>query len=118
MSDTVYRTLLGEQGDGRGIVTLHRPEARDAISGRMIAERHRVRGWPEREPRPLPLTGHGRMCAGGADIAEPLRRGRDGRDRWPARRRPRGEPTTFRRLPEPGGLVVSCTERTVGWDRW
>ncbi|MFE7168167.1 enoyl-CoA hydratase/isomerase family protein [Streptomyces sp. NPDC057616] len=77
MSDRTYETLLVEERDDRVIVTLHRPEARNAISGRMIDELHDVCGLLEREPRLLLLTGHGRVFAGGADIAELLRRGRD-----------------------------------------
>ncbi|MBD9726308.1 enoyl-CoA hydratase/isomerase family protein [Streptomyces caniscabiei] len=74
---TAYETLLVEEREDRVVVTLHRPEARNAISARMIAELHEVCGLLERDPRLLLLTGHGRVFAGGADIAELLRRGRD-----------------------------------------
>jgi enoyl-CoA hydratase/carnithine racemase len=70
-------TLLVEERDDRVIVTLHRPEARNAISRRMIDELHEVCASLEREPRLLLLTGHGGVFTGGADIAELLRRGRD-----------------------------------------
>ncbi|MDF6045463.1 enoyl-CoA hydratase/isomerase family protein [Streptomyces sp. JH14] len=72
-----YETLLVEERDDRVVVTLHRPDARNAISGQMIAELHDVCAELERRPRLLLLTGHGRVFAGGADIAELLGRGRD-----------------------------------------
>ncbi|MFZ3561464.1 enoyl-CoA hydratase/isomerase family protein [Streptomyces sp. BH055] len=72
-----YETLLVEERDDRVVVTLHRPEARNAISGQMIDELHAVCETLEREPRLLLLTGHGGVFAGGADIAELLARGRD-----------------------------------------
>ncbi|MEV7738120.1 enoyl-CoA hydratase/isomerase family protein [Streptomyces sp. NPDC088921] len=74
---TIHETLLVEEREDRVVVTLHRPEARNAISGRMIDELHEVCGELERTPKLLLLTGHGRVFAGGADIAELLRRGRD-----------------------------------------
>ena len=37
-----YDTLLVEERADRVVVTLHRPEARNAISGRMISELHKV----------------------------------------------------------------------------
>ncbi|WP_406320347.1 enoyl-CoA hydratase/isomerase family protein [Streptomyces sp. NBC_00519] len=75
--DMTYETLLVEQRADRVVVTLHRPEARNAISGRMIAELHRVCEDLEREPKLMLLTGHSGVFAGGADIAELRRRGRD-----------------------------------------
>ncbi|MER6984678.1 enoyl-CoA hydratase-related protein, partial [Streptomyces carpinensis] len=72
-----YETLLVEERDDRVVVTLHRPDARNAISGQMIAELHDVCAELERRPRLLLLTGHDRVFAGGADIAELLGRGRD-----------------------------------------
>jgi enoyl-CoA hydratase len=74
---TIYETLLVEEREDRVVVTLHRPEARNAISGRMIDELHEVCAELERVPKLLLLTGHGHVFAGGADIAELLRRGRD-----------------------------------------
>ncbi|MEV6385600.1 enoyl-CoA hydratase/isomerase family protein [Streptomyces sp. NPDC051773] len=74
---TAYETLLVEEREDRVVVTLHRPEARNAISARMVAELHEICGLLERDPRLLLLTGHGGVFAGGADIAELLRRGRD-----------------------------------------
>jgi enoyl-CoA hydratase/carnithine racemase len=73
----MYETLLVEERDDRVVVTLHRPEARNAISGLMIRELHAVCDLLERDPKFLMLTGHGGVFAGGADIAELLRRGRD-----------------------------------------
>ncbi|MCX5250456.1 enoyl-CoA hydratase/isomerase family protein [Streptomyces sp. NBC_00201] len=75
--DMAYETLLVEQRADRVVVTLHRPEARNAISGRMIAELHRVCEDLEREPKLMLLTGYSGVFAGGADIAELRRRGRD-----------------------------------------
>ncbi|MQY33817.1 putative enoyl-CoA hydratase echA8 [Streptomyces sp. RB17] len=72
-----WETLLVEERDDRVMVTLNRPDARNAISGRMIAELHGVCDELERRPKLLLLTGHGRVFAGGADISELLRRGRD-----------------------------------------
>ncbi|MEU5031778.1 enoyl-CoA hydratase/isomerase family protein [Streptomyces milbemycinicus] len=77
MSGTVHETLLVEELEDRVVVALHRPEARNAISGRMIAELHEVCAELERAPKLLLLTGHGGVFAGGADIAELLQRGRD-----------------------------------------
>ncbi|WP_405735729.1 enoyl-CoA hydratase/isomerase family protein [Streptomyces sp. NBC_01537] len=75
--NTPYETLLVEERADRIVVTLHRPEARNAINGRMISELHAVCDRLEREPKLLLLTGHGEVFAGGADIAELLERGRD-----------------------------------------
>jgi enoyl-CoA hydratase len=72
-----YETLRVEEREDRVVVTLHRPEARNAISGQMIDELHDVCEELERRPKLLLLTGHARVFAGGADIAELLRRGRD-----------------------------------------
>ncbi|MFD5234765.1 enoyl-CoA hydratase/isomerase family protein [Streptomyces qaidamensis] len=72
-----YETLIVEERADRVVVTLHRPEARNAISALMIRELHAVCELLERDPKLLLLTGHGRVFAGGADIAELLRRGRD-----------------------------------------
>ncbi|MGW7327062.1 enoyl-CoA hydratase/isomerase family protein [Streptomyces sp. NPDC054840] len=74
---TAYETLRVEERADRVVVALHRPEARNAISSGMIAELHSVCEDLEREPRLLLLTGHGGVFAGGADIAELRRRGRE-----------------------------------------
>lgn len=72
-----FTTLAVEERDDRVVVTLDRPEARNAISARMIRELHTVCERLEDEPRFLLLTGAGRVFAGGADIAELRERGRD-----------------------------------------
>jgi enoyl-CoA hydratase/carnithine racemase len=72
-----YDTLLVEEHADRVVVTLHRPEARNALNARMIAELHRLCEELERNPRLLLLTGHGGVFAGGADIAELRARGRN-----------------------------------------
>lgn len=79
MSDsaTPYETLRVEEREDRVVVTLHRRETRNAISAAMIRELHTVCELLERAPRLLLLTGHGGVFAGGADIAELLRRGRE-----------------------------------------
>ena len=74
--DEGFQTLLVERREDRTVVELHRPEARNAINGRMIAELHRVCAELETDPKPLLLTGHGTVFAGGADIAELRERGR------------------------------------------
>ncbi|MFE4177279.1 enoyl-CoA hydratase/isomerase family protein [Streptomyces sp. NPDC056909] len=77
MNGATFETLLVEERDDRVVVTLHRPEARNAISGQMVDELHKVCTELERRPKLLLLIGHNRVFAGGADIAELLRRGRD-----------------------------------------
>lgn len=72
-----YEMLLVEERADRVVVTLHRPDARNAINSGMIAELHAVCETLERDPRLLLLAGHGGVFAGGADIAELQRRGRD-----------------------------------------
>lgn len=78
MSGTVaaFRTLLVDERTDRVVVTLRRPEARNAINELMVRELHVVCDRLERDPKLLLLTGHGGVFAGGADIAELLRRGR------------------------------------------
>ncbi len=72
-----YETLSVEERTDRVVVTLRRPAARNAVNGRMVAELHRVCEELERAPKLLLLTGHGGVFAGGADIGELRRRGRD-----------------------------------------
>lgn len=74
---TDFETLGIEECADRVVVTLRRPEARNAINAKMIGELHQVCELLERKPRLLLLTGHGGVFAGGADIAELLERGRD-----------------------------------------
>ncbi|MFE3459431.1 enoyl-CoA hydratase/isomerase family protein [Nocardiopsis aegyptia] len=74
---TDFTALRVERREDRVVVELHRPEARNAIDARMIDELHRVCAELEEAPRPLLLTGHGTVFAGGADIAELRERGRE-----------------------------------------
>lgn len=71
-----FETLRVEWREDRVVVELHRPEARNAINAKMIAELHQVCAGIEAAPKPLLLTGHGTVFAGGADIFELRERGR------------------------------------------
>ena len=64
-----------EDGD-RVMVTLDRPEVRNAIDAAMADSLHRVRADLERDPRPAIFTGGPSMFAAGADIGELWQRGR------------------------------------------
>lgn len=75
LNERQFETLAVEERADRVVVVLDRPEARNAISGQMIAELHEVCAELERRPKLLLLTGRGGVFAGGADIAELLRRG-------------------------------------------
>ncbi|MGV9670062.1 MULTISPECIES: enoyl-CoA hydratase/isomerase family protein [unclassified Gordonia (in: high G+C Gram-positive bacteria)] len=66
-----------DDGGDRYVVTLNRPDRRNAITGEMIAELHRVCAAVEQAPKPVILTGVGGNFAGGADIAQLARRTRD-----------------------------------------
>jgi enoyl-CoA hydratase/carnithine racemase len=70
-------TLVVEEQDDRVVVTLHRPEARNAINAAMIRELHEVCAGLEERPRLLLLTGEGGTFAAGADIGELRERGRE-----------------------------------------
>jgi enoyl-CoA hydratase len=70
-------TLLIEELDDRVVVTLHRPQARNAIDAAMVGELHDVCTTLEQRPRLLLLTGDGGTFAAGADIGELRERGRD-----------------------------------------
>lgn len=64
-------SLSIEQRPDRLVVTLARPERRNAIDAAMVDELHEVCGRLEREPKLLLLTGGADgVFAGGADIAE------------------------------------------------
>jgi enoyl-CoA hydratase len=54
----------------RVLVTLDRPEVRNAIDQSMVDDLHDVCAWLERDPRVLLLKGSGGIFAGGADIAQ------------------------------------------------
>ena len=68
MSDR--RSLAIDESDDRVVVTLDRPDRRNAIDQRMVDELHEVCESLERAPRVLILTGAGGVFASGADIAE------------------------------------------------
>lgn len=70
-------TLLIEELDDRVVVTLRRPQARNAIDAAMVGELHDVCTALEQRPRLLLLTGDGGTFAAGADIGELRERGRD-----------------------------------------
>jgi enoyl-CoA hydratase len=70
-------TLLVEELADRVVVTLHRPEARNAIDAAMVRELHEVCAGLEERPRLLLLTGAGGTFAAGADIGELRERGRE-----------------------------------------
>ncbi|MCM3894212.1 enoyl-CoA hydratase/isomerase family protein [Gordonia sputi] len=61
----------------RYVVTLTRPQQRNAISGDMIDELHSACAVIERDPKPVIVVGDGDHFAGGADIAELRARNRD-----------------------------------------
>ena len=64
-----------ERLDDRVVVTLDRPEARNAIDQATIDELHLVCAELEVQPRVLIITGAGGVFASGADIAELRERG-------------------------------------------
>lgn len=70
-------TLTIDDRADRMVVTLHRPQQRNAINAEMISELHQVCASLEDAPKPLLISGSGDHFAGGADIAELRERGRD-----------------------------------------
>jgi enoyl-CoA hydratase/carnithine racemase len=70
-------TIEVQEHDDRVVVTLHRPQARNAITAAMVRELHEVCSGLEERPRLLLLAGAGGTFAAGADIAELRERGRD-----------------------------------------
>ena len=70
-------TLVVEELEDRVVVTLRRPEARNAINAAMVRELHDVCAALEERPRLLLVTGAGGTFAAGADISELRERGRD-----------------------------------------
>jgi len=70
-------SLIVEEQADRTVVTLHRPEVRNAINAAMIRELHEVCARLEDEPKLLLLTGAGGAFAAGADIGELRERDRD-----------------------------------------
>lgn len=70
-------TLRVEERPDRLVVTLDRPERRNAIDAEMVADLHEICARLEREPRLLLLTGGADgVFAGGADIAQLRERGK------------------------------------------
>jgi enoyl-CoA hydratase len=66
------------ESDGVVEITLDRPTERNAIDARMVAELHAVCEELEHHPRPAIVTGGtDGVFAGGADIAQLCKRGRD-----------------------------------------
>jgi enoyl-CoA hydratase len=72
---TPPETIKVEESDDRVVVTLHRPQARNAINAAMVRELHDVCTGLEERPRLLLLTGDGGTFAAGADIGELRERG-------------------------------------------
>lgn len=70
-------TLRIDDGHGRLLVQLDRPEVRNAIDQQMVDELHEVCGRLEREPRILILAGSHGVFASGADIGQLRERRRD-----------------------------------------
>ena len=70
-------TLAVREAEDRVVVTLRRPEARNAINAAMVRELHDVCAALEDHPRLLLITGEGGVFAAGADIGELRDRGRD-----------------------------------------
>lgn len=72
MSDTAasYDGLRVQELDDRVVVTLDRPEVKNAIDAAMVASLHQVCAELERAPRPMVLTGGPEIFAAGADIGQ------------------------------------------------
>ena len=62
--------LLVEENDDRLVVTLNRPEVRNAIDAELVASLHAVCADLEQRPRALILTGGPEIFAAGADIRQ------------------------------------------------
>ncbi|WP_348788501.1 enoyl-CoA hydratase/isomerase family protein [Leifsonia sp. NPDC080035] len=67
---SAVETLIVDEATDRLVVTLNRPDKRNAIDQRMVDELHAVCERLERDPRILILTGSDGVFASGADIAE------------------------------------------------
>lgn len=70
-------TLLVDESDDRWLVTLNRPEARNAIDQAMVDELHEVCGALESDPKVLIIAGAGGIFASGADIRQLRERRRE-----------------------------------------
>lgn len=73
---TTYQGLRVDDDGDRILVTLDRPEVRNAIDAAMAGSLHQVCAELERDPRPAIFTGGPHIFAAGADIAELRQRGR------------------------------------------
>lgn len=62
--------LAVEEREDRVVVTLSRPEVRNAIDAEMVASLHAVCASLEQVPRPMIVTGGHEVFAGGADIRQ------------------------------------------------
>ena len=71
----MYQTILFEKQDGIAVVTIHRPEALNALNATVVGELEQVIGEVEAgvaagELFAMILTGEGRSFVAGADIGE------------------------------------------------
>jgi enoyl-CoA hydratase len=62
--------IIFERSDDRAVVTLDRPDAKNAIDRDMVASLHAVCAVLEEEPVPLVVTGGKKVFAAGADIRQ------------------------------------------------
>lgn len=69
-SASCYAGLRVEHLGDRTVVTLDRPEVKNAIDAEMVASLHRVCAELERDPQPMVLTGGPEIFAAGADIGQ------------------------------------------------
>lgn len=76
MIGSTYEGLTVDDQSDRLVVTLCRPEVRNAINLAMVKSLHRVCSRLEDSPRTAIITGTGSFFAAGADIAELVHRGR------------------------------------------
>ncbi|MFI0411700.1 enoyl-CoA hydratase/isomerase family protein [Actinomadura sp. 3N508] len=70
-------TILVDASTDRVVVTLNRPDVRNAIDQRMVDDLHDICGVLESDPRVLLVQGSGGTFAAGADIGQLRERGRD-----------------------------------------
>ena len=73
---TTYKGLRVDEDGDRLVVTLDRPEVRNAIDAAMADGLRRVCAELERDPRPAIFTGGPNIFASGADMGELRQRGR------------------------------------------
>jgi enoyl-CoA hydratase len=71
-----YDGLRVDVADDRVVVTLDRPEVKNAIDAAMVDGLHAVCADLERDPRPMVVTGGTEIFAAGADIGQLRERGR------------------------------------------